>query len=77
MTLSAVAVRPGPVGLDWLRARIAEAQRDDRLAPVTVIVPNHYVGLWLRRELAQTGYVNVHFEILARLAERLGARSLA
>lgn len=77
MTLATIGIRPGPSGFAWLRERIAAAQAGDPLAPVTVIVPNHYVGLWLRREIAQTGYANVRFEILARLAERLGARSLA
>jgi hypothetical protein len=60
-----------------MSGRIAFYQREDRLAPVTVIVPNHYVGLWLRRELAQTGYANVRFDVLARLGERIGAGLLA
>lgn len=75
--MSAVCVRPGPTAVAWLRDRVARYQRADRLAPVTVLVPNHYVGLWLRRELAQTGYANVRFEVLARLGERIGSGLLA
>src|SRR5439155_21403843 len=48
----------------------------DPLGPVTVIVPNHYAGLWLRRELAQGSYINVRFAVLAQLAESLGAPAL-
>lgn len=77
MTLRGIAVRPGKASVQWLFGRIRGAQKDDPLHPVTVIVPNHYVGLWLRRELAQEGYANVRFEILARLAERLGSVRLA
>lgn len=77
MSVSAVGVCPGPHSLAWIRERVAFHQLRDRLAPVTVVVPNHYVGLWLRRELAQTGYANVRFDVLARLGERLGAGLLA
>jgi len=56
--------------------RIAAAKADDPLTPVTVIVPNHYAGLWLRRELAQRSYINVRFAVLAQLAETLGAAAL-
>ena len=71
------AVRPGRTSVAWLTKAIRDIQRTSPLAPVTVIVPNHYVGLWLRRELAQVGYANVRFEILARLAERLAAPRLS
>ena len=56
--------------------RIAAAKADDPLAPVTVIVPNHYAGLWIRRELAQRSYVNVCFAVLAQLVETLGVSAL-
>src|SRR5207245_9299311 len=56
--------------------QIATAKADDPLTPVTVIVPNHYAGLWLRRGLAQQSYVNVRFSVLAQLAESLGAPAL-
>ena len=51
--------------------RISAAKAADALTPVTVIVPNHYAGLWLRRELAQRSYVNVRFSVLGQLAESL------
>jgi hypothetical protein len=56
--------------------RIAAAKADDPLTPVTVIVPNNYAGLWLRRELAQRSYVNVRFAVSRswRRPGRPGAR---
>ena len=77
LTLSATRVRTGPSALTWLYARIAAAQGDDPLAPVTVLVANNYVGLGLRRALAQRGYANVRFTVTDRLAEAVGARVLA
>src|SRR4029077_11017293 len=57
---------------------IANAQRDDRLTPVTVAVPSPYAGLSLRRALGrERGLVNVRFLALARVAELLGAPYLA
>src|SRR5262249_7048242 len=57
--------------------RVAADKATDALRPVTVVVPNHYTGLWLRRELAWFSYVNVRFVVLAQLAEALGAPALA
>jgi hypothetical protein len=75
--LSGVRVRPGPTAIQWLHVRIATLQADDPLAPVTVIVPNNYVGLGLRRALAQRGYANVRFTIIDRLAEAIASNALA
>jgi RecB family exonuclease len=50
----------------------------DPLAPVTVAVPSPLAGLALRRFVgARTGFANVHFTALARVAELLGAPMLS
>jgi len=77
MGIEAIRVRPGPAARDWLFARIRALQTADPLRAVTVVVSNHYLGLGLRRELAQQGYANVRFAVLARVAESIGAPSLA
>lgn len=77
MALNAVRARPGPVAVHWLLGRVREIQAGDALRPVTVIVPNHYVGLALQRRLAGPGYANVRFTRLPGLAEPFGAPMLA
>jgi ATP-dependent helicase/nuclease subunit B len=77
VTLAATRVRPGATAMSWLYSRIVAVQANDPLAPVTVIVPNNYVGLGLRRALAQRGYANVRFTVADRLAEAVGASALA
>lgn len=57
---------------------IANARRQDPLAPVTVVSPSHAAALQLRRRLAALGaFAAVRFEPLPRLAELIGAGHLA
>ena len=56
---------------------IAALKKDDPLAPATVVGPSNYANLTLRHELARSGFANVRFLPMPRLAELLGAPSLA
>jgi RecB family exonuclease len=57
---------------------LAVGRARDPLVPVTVIAPSHAAALQLRRRLAGHGpFAAVRFETLARVAELLGAGSLA
>ena len=62
---------------DRLLTLIRDLKVGDPLAPVSVVVPSTYAGLDLRHELGRHGSTNVHFLILGRLAELLGAPALA
>ncbi len=55
---------------------IKAEQRDDVLAPVTVVTPTRYAGLSLRQELGRAGFANVRFVPVAVLSELLGAAAL-
>ena len=55
---------------------IQAEQRDDVLAPVTVVTPTRYAGLSLRQELGREGFANVRFMPVAVLSELLGAAAL-
>ena len=65
-------VRPGPASLRWFREAVRACQAGDPLAPVTVVVPSPYVGLHVRRALAEVGCANVRLVVqLRQIAERL------
>lgn len=77
----------GPPALGALRSAVSEAKAQDALAPVTVLVPNNFVGLSARRALGsgdfgplvgtRSGIVGVGFSTIYRLAELAGAARLA
>lgn len=66
-----------PTDADELLAYIRQLQRDDPLRPVTVVAPSNYALLSLRHMLGRSGFANVQFMVLSRLAELLGAPSLS
>ena len=61
----------------YLRRIVDSAQQGDPLAPVTVVGPSVYANLTQRQELGRSGFANVRFLVFPRLAEFLGAPSLA
>ncbi len=69
----------GRPALDLLAAQIDAVKAGDPLSPVMVIVPSNYAAVSMRRSLAARpgGVANVSFLTLYRLAERVGAASLA
>jgi len=81
----------GPEANAALVSAVQRAKRGDALAPVTVVVPTHYLGLAARRALAahpgrvaaavsgarRAGIAAVSFITVYDLAERLGGRRVA
>ena len=55
---------------------VSEEQRNDVLAPVTVVAPTRYASLSLRQELGGVGFANVRFMTAPVLSELLGAAAL-
>ena len=83
MVIECVTTAYGPAAHEALARAVAEAKGDDPLAPVTVVVPNHYVGLAARRALGRRahngtrGVAAVAFHTAYDLAERLGGAEMA
>lgn len=76
----------GRPAADVLRARVGEAKRDDPLAPATVVVPGHLVGVAARRTLAagalrpgsgRVGVAGLRVLTVLRAAELIAAPRLA
>jgi RecB family exonuclease len=77
----------GPAATEALHRAVATAKAGDALVPVTIVVPSNYVGVAARRALAGgalgpltpagTGVAGVTFLTAYRLAELLGAPTLA
>jgi len=73
----------GRAALHALRTAVADAKRDDPMAPVTILVPNNIAGIVARRHLAHgltddhAGVAGIYPATLPRLAEQLAAHTLA
>ena len=83
MSIELVTTGYGPPAHEALAEAVARAKGGDPLAPVTVVVPNHYVGLAARRALGcrehngTRGVAAVAFHTAYGLAERLGGALMA
>ncbi|MYL03247.1 MAG: hypothetical protein F4011_03580 [Acidimicrobiaceae bacterium] len=83
MTIDCVTTAYGPAAHEALAQAVAHAKGGDPLVPVTVVVPNHYVGLAARRALGRRehngtrGVAAVAFHTAYDLAERLGGAGMA
>ena len=83
MALRCVTTAYGPPAHEALAEAVARAKGGDPLAPVTVVVPNHYVGLAARRALGRRertgtrGIAAVAFHTAYNLAEHLGGAEMA
>ncbi len=83
MVFDCVTTAYGPAAHKALATAVAQAKGGDPLALVTVVVPNHYVGLAARRALGRrqhngtAGMAAVAFETAYKLAEHLGGAEMA
>ncbi len=83
MAIDCVTTGYGPPAHEALAEAVRRAKGGDPLAPVTVVVPNHYVGLAARRALGRRthngagGIAAVAFHTAYDLAERLGGAEMA
>ena len=83
MAIDCVTTAYGPPAHEALATAVARAKGGDPLAPVTVVVPNHYVGLAARRALGRRehdgtrGVAAVAFHTAYNLAEHLGGAAMA
>ena len=83
MSIELVTTGYGPPAHEALATAVVRAKGGDLLAPVTVVVPNHYVGLAARRALGRRdhngtrGVAAVAFYTAYDLAERLGGADMA
>ena len=72
-----VVGRQSPALKEALWNLVREVQREDSMAPVTVVAPSRYSGLSLRQELGHEGFFNVRFIQVPVLAELLGGAALS
>ena len=83
MSIEVVTTAYGPAAHEALAQVVGRTKAGDPLAPVTVVVPNHYVGLAARRALGRRegdgvrGVAAVAFHTAYSLAERLGGAQMA
>ena len=83
MVIDCVTTAYGPPAQEALAEAVGRAKAGDPLAPVTVVVPNHYVGLAARRALGRRerngtrGIAAVAFHTAYSLAEHLGGTEMA
>lgn len=79
MTIDTTVVPYGSKAMEVLAAQVASFKWQDRLTPVTVVVPSNYAAVAARRALAARpgGVVNVSFLTLRRLAQQIDGGRLA
>jgi ATP-dependent helicase/nuclease subunit B len=83
--LTHVATGYGRQALETLRGVVAEAKRDDPMAPVVVLAPHHVAATVARRHLARyagdagktQGIAGIDVTVMTRFAERVAAAALA
>lgn len=83
MVFDCLTTTYGSAAHEALARAVARAKAGDALAPVTVVVPSHYVGLAARRALGRrshngtAGIAAVAFHTAYSLAEHLGGAEMA